>query len=119
MNTRLQAGLFTVVYACGIIWAIWLAQIHISGRSSLIDRLETYLLDLSILVNGPQSPHADVIIVAIDDETVDDLGRFPVERSDIAAIVEKSQPPTPAHSPSISCSQAPHKRRRTSDLRNP
>ncbi|MEP4336796.1 MAG: CHASE2 domain-containing protein, partial [Roseobacter sp.] len=89
MNTRFQAVLFTAVYACGIVWAIWLAQIHISGRLSLIDRLETYLLDLRILANGPQTPSADVVIVAIDDETVDDLGRFPLGRGDVAEIVEK------------------------------
>ncbi|MHA7774440.1 CHASE2 domain-containing protein [Roseibium sp. M-1] len=88
MRSRLYAGLAVLALICGALWAGWLAEIHVAGQASLVDRLETVLLDLRIQINGPREAPETVAIVAIDDATVDAIGRYPVDRTYLARLVD-------------------------------
>ncbi|MCD2184665.1 CHASE2 domain-containing protein [Rhizobium sp. GN54] len=62
---------------------------HIDGSASLIDRMETVLLDLrGSLVGGRDAP-VEVAIVAIDDATVLDAGRYPLDRRKLADLIDR------------------------------
>ncbi|WP_417708762.1 CHASE2 domain-containing protein [Roseibium aggregatum] len=91
MKLKLYACLVALVMLAGAIWAGALAQSHIAGRASVLDRLETVLLDLRILIKGPREAPRDVVIVAIDDKTVTAVGQYPVGRNFLTALVEGIQ----------------------------
>jgi adenylate cyclase len=89
MKLKLYACLVALAMLAGVVWAGALAQSHVAGRASVLDRLETVLLDLRILIQGPREAPRDVVIVAIDDKTVAAAGQYPVGRVILAAIVER------------------------------
>jgi adenylate cyclase len=88
MRSRLPLWLLGVAVLCGALWAGWLGQGHLSGVASSLDRAETMLLDLRILTHGPRAAPDEVVIVAIDDATLSATGRYPVDRAQLAEIVE-------------------------------
>ncbi|TGD99432.1 CHASE2 domain-containing protein [Methylobacterium nonmethylotrophicum] len=69
-------------------WSGWLAQRHVAGRATLLDRAESALTDLRLRLAGPRPPPAGLVIVAIDDETVRREGGFPVARATMARLIE-------------------------------
>ncbi len=69
-------------------WSGWLAYLHIGGRATPLDSVESALTDLRMRLAGPRKPPADVAIVAIDDEIVQREGGFPVSRAMIARLIE-------------------------------
>lgn len=69
-------------------WGGWLAQAHLRGGSSVVDRLEASLTDLRFLASGTSAPPAGIMILAIDDDTVRALGTYPLPRRDLARIIE-------------------------------
>ncbi|MEM9105954.1 MAG: adenylate/guanylate cyclase domain-containing protein [Pseudomonadota bacterium] len=73
----------------GVIWAGVLANNHLNGTAGIIDRFETVLLDLRISLTGHRPPPEDIVIVAIDDQTVELLGGYPLPRSRIAELVKR------------------------------
>jgi len=88
MSSRLYAGLAVLALLGGAVWAAWLAEIHVSGRASLVDRLETVLLDLRIQIKGPRKAPDNIAIVAIDDASVAAVGRYPVDRGYLTRLVD-------------------------------
>jgi adenylate cyclase len=77
---------------CGLVGMIWtgiIAQAHLAGRASLLDRIESPFLDLRFLVAGPRQAPANLAIVALDDDTVADAGGFPLPRTKVAELVRK------------------------------
>jgi adenylate cyclase len=88
MRPRLYAGLAVLALAGGALWTAWLAEIHVAGRASLVDRLETVLLDLRIQIKGPRKAPDNVVILAIDDASVTATGRFPIDRTYLTRIVD-------------------------------
>ncbi|POF31670.1 CHASE2 domain-containing protein [Roseibium marinum] len=89
MKSRLPIRLALVALLVGCIWTGWLVHTHLSGRASVLDRAETVLLDLRILINGPRKASDEVVIVAIDDETVAGTGSYPVGQDDLARLIDK------------------------------
>lgn len=87
---RAQLPTWTIALALlgGSLWAGALGNAHIAGAASVIDRVETVLLDLRILIVGHRAPPVDVVIVAIDDETVARAGQYPIDREHLARLVE-------------------------------
>lgn len=75
-NTR-PRGLFLTVLAVSVLWVAYFTVPHMAGRGGVIDGLEFRLVDLRYTLAGPRSAVADVVIVAIDDETLatDSLGQ--------------------------------------------
>jgi adenylate cyclase len=87
MIQRLPRWIIAVAIVVGAAWAIWLGAQHLSARATILDRAETALLDLRILLFGPLEPPIEIAIVAIDDETIAAFGGFPLDRSKLAELV--------------------------------
>ena len=58
-------------------------------QSSLMRNLETRLLDLRFHLRGVQRPEVPVVLVAIDDKSIAELGRWPWSRSHFATVVRR------------------------------
>jgi adenylate cyclase len=73
--------------------ARWITVITLLMASLLIFRptftqfLELKLYDLKFRFRGPRSPGKDVAIVAIDDKSVKDVGRWPWSREEMARLL--------------------------------
>ncbi|WP_419914459.1 CHASE2 domain-containing protein [Hoeflea sp.] len=89
MKRNLPVWVLTLVLAGGIVWAGYLARGHMSGTASVVDRFETVLLDLRVAMAGHRVPPPEVIIVAIDDNTVALTGQYPLTRSGLAALIDR------------------------------
>ncbi|MET7241843.1 adenylate/guanylate cyclase domain-containing protein [Methylobacterium sp. EM32] len=77
-----------VALAAALSWSGWLAQMHLAGRATPLDRIESALVDLRLRLAGPRPPPPGVVIVAIDDETVRREGGFPVSRATMARLID-------------------------------
>jgi adenylate cyclase len=62
-----------------------------ASQSALLRNLEAKTLDLRFHLRGGKTPAAGVILVAIDDRSIAELGRWPWSRRRLAAIVERLQ----------------------------
>ncbi|PVB61103.1 adenylate/guanylate cyclase domain-containing protein [Labrenzia sp. 011] len=89
MKSRLPTRLALVALLVGCLWAGWLVHTHLAGVASVLDRAETVLLDLRILLNGPREVSDEVVIVAIDDETVSATGSYPLGHDNLARLVDR------------------------------
>jgi adenylate cyclase len=89
MRTSLPVWCIAVGLVIGGLWAGLLALRHLDGTTSFVDRMETVFLNARIdLVGGRMAP-ADVAIVAIDDVTVQAAGRYPLERRQLAELIDR------------------------------
>ncbi|MBU2550214.1 MAG: CHASE2 domain-containing protein, partial [Proteobacteria bacterium] len=61
--------------------------VYIIGPSFL-EIVELKALDLRFLIRGPLQPGPEVVIAAIDEKSVDEIGRWPWPRSRIAEMIE-------------------------------
>jgi adenylate cyclase len=52
------------------------------------ERVELLLYDVRYLVHGRQAPPKDVVILGIDDKSIDKIGRWPWDRSKIASVID-------------------------------
>jgi adenylate cyclase len=74
--------------AAAMAWGGFIAHGHLTGRASVIDRLEAPLVDLRLLIAGARDPPDDVVIVGLDDETYSRAGQFPLPRAWVASLVD-------------------------------
>ncbi|HXH64877.1 MAG TPA: adenylate/guanylate cyclase domain-containing protein [Mariprofundaceae bacterium] len=58
-------------------------------RPAFIEQIEFKTLDERFLLRGPRTPSVPVVIVAVDDASLDAVGRWPWPRDKIGAIVER------------------------------
>jgi adenylate cyclase len=68
-------------------WGAGLALLHWQDGSPLLDRLEAPLTDMRFLIQGPRPAPDDITIVAIDDQTVQQAGAYPLPRATMAQLV--------------------------------
>jgi adenylate cyclase len=69
------------------LWGAGLAFWHWQGGSSLLDRLEAPLADLRFVIQGPRPAPDGITILAIDDQTVQQVGAYPLPRTTMAQLV--------------------------------
>ncbi|MBX3540150.1 MAG: adenylate/guanylate cyclase domain-containing protein [Chelatococcus sp.] len=69
-------------------WTAYVVHWHLAGRASVFDRIEAVTLDLRALMAPAKPPPPEVVIVAIDDETVRQMGAYPLPREKLAALVD-------------------------------
>jgi adenylate cyclase len=69
------------------LWGAGLALLHWQGSSSILDRLEAPMTDLRFLIQGPRPAPDGITIVAIDDQTVQQVGAYPLPRATMAQLV--------------------------------
>ncbi len=68
-------------------WAVPLARNQLTARLSVVDRLESPLLDLRFLLAGEKAAPSDIALVAIDEAIVRTVGSYPLPRATLAQIV--------------------------------
>jgi adenylate cyclase len=68
-------------------WSSFLGIRHLTATGTALDRLENMSLDWRHLLAGSRPPPRDVVIAAIDDETIRQIGSFPLPRSALGRIV--------------------------------
>ena len=73
----------------GVLWGGFLGLRQINGLDVGLDRVEYLTLDWRFLLAGARPAPRGVIIAAVDDETVRELGGFPLPRDALAKIVGK------------------------------
>ncbi|MDW3222815.1 MAG: adenylate/guanylate cyclase domain-containing protein [Paracoccaceae bacterium] len=73
-----------------IIWAVFVSRPTVLAIASPFDRLESALLDARYASFGPIAPSPDVVVVAIDDATLDEVrDRFPDNRLLLAGVIRQ------------------------------
>ena len=102
---QLAAVVLAVLAAAG--WGAWLGERHRGGAASPLDRLEAVTLDWRQTLAGPRPPPDDVVIVAIDDAAIAELGGFPIRRDRLAGLVETLTAAGARRSRSICCCSRP------------
>ena len=61
-----------------------------SGYAGFFEGMNTYLYDLAFRLRGSKPPSNRIVIVAIDDKTLDHLGRWPIRRIHYASLLERT-----------------------------
>jgi adenylate cyclase len=70
------------------LWGFGVYFAHLHGHLRFLDRIESTMTDLRMLVRGTKAPPDLVTIVAIDDALVKQGGSYPVARGDLARMVD-------------------------------
>lgn len=86
MSARTIQTLIALVVTA--LWSVGLGCIHWRGDSWFLDRVEATMTDLRTVARGQRQPPDLVTIVAIDDETVRQVGSYPLPRTTLARIIE-------------------------------
>ncbi len=89
MKADLPNWFIALMFVAGVTWSGLLANNHLNGTAGIIDRFETVLLDLRISLAGHRPPPDEIVIVAIDDQTVEASGGYPLPRSQITELVDR------------------------------
>jgi adenylate cyclase len=71
----------------GLTWGGFLGARQVAGTGSVLDRWENLTVDRRFQLAGARPAPRGVVIVAIDDETVREAGRYPLPRQMLAKIV--------------------------------
>lgn len=69
------------------LWGVGLGYLHWHGGVTVLDRIEAPLTDLRFLIQGRRPAPDSITIVAIDDDTAQDAGTFPLPRSTVSRLV--------------------------------
>lgn len=89
MKPNLPVAVTALALVIGLLWAGSLVRTHLSGAASVVDRFETVLLDLRIALTGERPAPDEIVIVAIDDRTIDAVGPYPLPRDRLAHLVTR------------------------------
>jgi adenylate cyclase len=84
-----EALLTAAFVLAGVLWGGFLGLRQINGLDVGLDRVEYLTLDWRFLLAGVRPAPRGVVIAAVDDETLRELGGFPVPRDALAKIVAK------------------------------
>ena len=82
--STLTTGGFLLI---AVLWGGFLGWRQIDGDGSVLDNIEYLTVDWRFSIAGARPAPRGVVIAAIDDETIEKLGAFPLPRSVVARIV--------------------------------
>jgi adenylate cyclase len=85
-SIRPSAALLAAILAG--LWGASLAWSHWRGDFALFERIEAPLADLRFLIQGPRPAPDSITILAIDDETVQAAGSYPLSRAVVARLID-------------------------------
>ncbi len=86
---RLGFGVAVAVTATMLLMA-WVGPALWDRRHpTFLDRLESASLDFRFLLRGPRDPGEEIVVVAIDDLSLKELGRWPWSRDKQAGLVKR------------------------------
>lgn len=89
MTLHLPRKWLVVLVTLSALWTGWIATTHLTARPTLLDPVESVLVDYRVKLIGPQGPPEQVVIVAIDDRTVEAEDGYPLRRSRLAKLVSR------------------------------
>jgi adenylate cyclase len=78
--SRVHSTTLGLLLTCMVLVLFWLDETHQTQKPFLVapfHRLELLASDLRFRVRGPMAPGPEVVIAAIDEQSVDELGRWP------------------------------------------
>ena len=75
----------TIAFGVGLVLLLFFTQ---GSDIKLLQIMELKALDQRFVTRGPISPHPDVVVVTIDDSSIETLGRWPWPRSTHAQLLE-------------------------------
>jgi adenylate cyclase len=84
-----RAALALVVVIAAGAWGAVLGIWHLQGHGSVLDRVEAPMTDWRLLIAGERPAPDNIVIVAIDDETVRRAGVYPLPRALLAQLVDR------------------------------
>ncbi|MCX5816498.1 MAG: CHASE2 domain-containing protein [Proteobacteria bacterium] len=73
-----------------IICGLLLVFIILFEYVGFLEGINNYFYDLSFRTRGFRAPSKDIIIVTIDDKTLEKLGRWPIKRSYYTSLIDKT-----------------------------
>lgn len=85
---RRLAALFKSPIVRWVVGAIVLVWILLLWRPTFVEFIELKLYDLKFRFRGSRPPSQEVVILAIDDDSVKKVGRWPWSREDIARLIK-------------------------------
>uniref|UniRef100_Q07IB3 Adenylate/guanylate cyclase n=1 Tax=Rhodopseudomonas palustris (strain BisA53) TaxID=316055 RepID=Q07IB3_RHOP5 len=71
------------------LWGGWLGYRQLDGDIGALERFEAAMSDLRTVIRGERVAPDLVTIVAIDDETVRRIGRYPLPRTELARLIDQ------------------------------
>lgn len=86
-RVRLPAPISIFCLVLAALWSGFLGRMHLAGERSPLDRVEAALADMRLLVAGRRSAPGEIVIIAIDDETVAQQRGYPLQRSALARLI--------------------------------
>ena len=72
-------------WVTGVTLLVWLLMLW---RPTFTEFIELKLYDLKCRVRGTSTPSSEVVILAIDDDSLKKVGRWPWSREDIARLIK-------------------------------
>jgi adenylate cyclase len=78
--SRRHSTTLGLLLTCMVLWLFWLDEAHQTQKPFMVaplHRLELLASDLRFRVRGSRPPGPEVVIAAIDEQSVDELGRWP------------------------------------------
>ena len=85
---RRLAALFKSPITRWVVGAIVLVWVLLLWRPTFVEFIELKLYDLKFRFRGTRPPSQEVVILAIDDDSVKKVGRWPWSREDIARLLK-------------------------------
>ena len=73
-----------------VICGLLLVFIILFEYAGFLEGINNYFYDLSFRIRGFRAPSKDIIIVTIDDKTLEKLGRWPIRRFYYASLIDKT-----------------------------
>ncbi|GAU81439.1 CHASE2 domain-containing protein [Bosea sp. BIWAKO-01] len=86
-SVRLPASITILCFVIAALWSGFLGRMHLAGERNPLDRVEAALADMRLLIAGRRSPPGEIVIIAIDDETVAQQRGYPLQRSTLARMI--------------------------------
>jgi adenylate cyclase len=88
-HPRFETLLTCLFVLIGFLWGGFLGARQVAGLDSGLDRLEYLTLDWRFLLAGAQPSPRGVVVAAVDDETLREVGSYPLPRDVLARIVRE------------------------------
>jgi adenylate cyclase len=83
--------LFRVILRHSLLLFLGVAMILSLEYVGMFEGADNYLHDLSFRVRGTVVANNDIIIVAIDEQTLEKLGRWPLNRRHYATLLDRTR----------------------------
>ncbi|MCO4318790.1 adenylate/guanylate cyclase domain-containing protein [Phyllobacterium sp. 21LDTY02-6] len=85
---RYRSALMLAALTLTLVWGAGLGAAHMRSNLWFLERVEATLTDLRILLRGSRPAPDALTIVAIDDQTVQRTGSYPLARARIAELID-------------------------------